>query len=55
MEPEVTMEMIGAGMRKWDELHDKGIRDWPTMLEGVYLAMRQEKYGPKTFETSHAN
>lgn len=34
--PEVSV----AGMEAWDAAHKAGVRDWPTMLETVYLAMR---------------
>ena len=36
---EVTPEMQAAGMTAWDKAHKSGTREWPEMLETVFLAM----------------
>ena len=38
-EREVPAAVIVAGMKEWDAQHKNGVRDWPAMLEAVYLAM----------------
>ena len=37
--PDVTPEMKAAGMEAWDNAVKKGIRQWPEMVECVFLAM----------------
>ena len=37
--PAVTPEMTIAGMKAWDMKVGAGVRDWPSVLEAVFIAM----------------